>query len=235
MNPLEKLFIPYKTKFKKIRLGPSGDGGYIVPEELILNSTNLVTFGVGGDINFEKQYAEKYNKNVVCYDQEPDLKVFPEFESLKINDLFNINNKIKYYKTHITSNNINNINFDKNTILKMDIEGCEWDVLRSFNFTENISVLIIEFHINNEYFRTGNLFSINDVILKLNKFMKLIHVHGNNNEGYINNTKLPNVLECTYINKILENNYEIDYSNYPSSLDYPCKAYTKDLTLSWWK
>jgi hypothetical protein len=71
---------------------------------------------------------------------------------------------------------------------------------------------------------------------RLNKTHRCIHIHGNNNEGYIPYTKgIPNVVECCYVlNKFSAE--QVDYGVYPiDGLDFPCKLGFKDLDLLFWK
>ena len=77
----------------------------------------------------------------------------------------------------------------------MDTEGAEFEWLESLTEEQLncFSQIVIEFHF---------LRSI-DVFIKLNKLFYLVHFHGNNycGYGYINNVPIPNVFECTYVNK----------------------------------
>ena len=52
----------------KIRLGPKGDGGYVVYLPSLYNIDVLMTYGVGWDINFEEDFFNLTNKKVFMYD-----------------------------------------------------------------------------------------------------------------------------------------------------------------------
>lgn len=236
MNVIEKLLTPYKTKGTRIRIGPESDSGYVCIKEIANNAKNLISFGVGGNIEFEKIFVDN-NVKVTCYDAEPNYDVFPQLKDLDTGSSTLIDG-MTYVKEFATPDNINKLFPEENFILKMDIENSEWDVLRAITSKnmEKIDMLIIEFHINNEFYRTRNFYAIADVLIKLNEFHSLVHVHGNNHEGYVYGQKIPNVLECCYISKKLNLSTEDKEDMiFPiKNLDFPCKPNEQDLVLNWW-
>lgn len=180
----------YESPFKKIRLGKDYDGGYIICEIPNIHYGLFISAGIDNDISFEENFCEKYNK-VTCY----------AFDGT-INDIKFNNNNIKFIKKNIgTINNDNITNLhslidnNQSLFLKMDIEGAEFEWLESLTEEQlnKFSQLVIEFH----YPRSINVFR------KINKLFYLVHFHGNNfcGYGYINNIPVPNVFECTYVNK----------------------------------
>ncbi|MCL2650902.1 MAG: hypothetical protein FWD60_07760 [Candidatus Azobacteroides sp.] len=52
----------------KMRLGPKGDGGYIVYRPSLFNCDILMTYGVGWDVNFEVDFYNLTNKKIFMYD-----------------------------------------------------------------------------------------------------------------------------------------------------------------------
>ncbi len=63
-----ELLKPYDIKSNKVRLGPEGDGGYVVPELAIEKCTTLFTYGYGGDKRFEDDFIAKYKKANYLFD-----------------------------------------------------------------------------------------------------------------------------------------------------------------------
>ena len=58
-----------KVDAKKIRLGKKYDGGYVVSKKAVLNSKNLVSFGVYDDWSFESDFIKNNNKiNIFLFD-----------------------------------------------------------------------------------------------------------------------------------------------------------------------
>jgi hypothetical protein len=236
---IESLLKPFKTNYPKLRVGPNSDSGYVLIEEPLKNSSYLLSFGVGGNIDFEKEITNNYNLKCDCYDAEPYYDIFPELLEIEDGGYVDISEKIRYHKSHITKNNINiYIPKDIKYVLKMDIEGGEWDVF-DFITDDNIkrmSMLIVELHLNNELYRNRNFDRIIKSLSRLNNTHRCIHIHGNNNEGYMSYTNnIPNVVECCYVLNEFSNN-EVDYGIYPViGLDFPCKMGVNDLNLSFWK
>ena len=103
----------------------------------------------------------------------------------------------------------------KNIILKIDIEGDEYGILKIINKEfYKINLLMIEFH------------NISKNLIKINKFLlnsnfKIIHLHANNYAG-VDKFGNPNVIEFTLLNsKKFNVNKEKSNKKYPvSGLDY---------------
>ena len=91
----------------------------------------------------------------------------------------------------------------------MDIEGDEYKILKQIiRDYKKINLLIIEFHnISQNYKKIKNFIS-------KSKY-RLIHIHGNNYAG-VDNLKNPNVIECTFINKM-----KFKVSKFKSKCKYP--------------
>ena len=62
MTKLPKDLKP-KFRYQLIRLGGYNDGGYLVGLKSILATSTLISFGIGGDIEFEKDFLNKKKSN----------------------------------------------------------------------------------------------------------------------------------------------------------------------------
>ena len=91
---------------------------------------------------------------------------------------------------------------------------------------------MIEFHFYDSITKDYNLA---DIFNKLNKSFYLIHMHGNNHRGYID-FGIPQVLECTYVNKnLFTATPEKETNGFPiDGLDFSNCVARKDMTLNWW-
>ena len=198
----------YEPPFKKIRLGKDYDGGYIICEIPDIEYDLFISAGIDNDISFEEKFCEKYNRTT-CY----------AFDGT-INDIKINNTNVKFIKKNIgitENDNITNlhtlINNNQSLFLKMDIEGAEYDWLESLTEEQlnKFSQIVIEFH----YPCSMNVFS------KINKFFYLVHFHGNNFCGYcyINNIPVPNVFECTYVNKKYISHPKLNSQTLPIEID----------------
>lgn len=244
MHKIESLLVPQKSTNRKVRFGPRSDAGYVVIDGVFNSTTPLISFGVGDNIEFETEVGSRYNTPVVCYDQEPQgyfLRKYPTIESAPIGSSHVITPNVTYKKLHATKETIVNIIPKQGSyILKMDIEGAEWEVIRSLTDDDmsRAQMIVIEYHLGLQYRQTGSIDSLVDVFEKINKTHTLVHVHGNNYEPfYVNGTRLPSVLECCYVSKTSGlNNSEIDLGEYPIiGIDAPNNPYAADLSLDWWK
>lgn len=209
--------VPTEYKFLKplnyptlARLGnPFGDGGYIVPMDIIQNVDMLLSFGVGNDWSFEEDFY-KHNKNKVIQAYDGNITIDflnkileqPEFFWSLPNVTFN-NTNIDDYNT--LTNILTHLNLDGKTIyIKMDIEGYEYSVIDDLvNFADTIAGFVAEFHCTN-FYENENDFSFTNTIKLLQTQYDIIHLHANNwgSQRFIElNHVLPDVCEFTFINK----------------------------------
>mgnify|MGYP001162260822 FL=1 len=254
MNKLDKkynILLPVKNEKLK-RMGRNLDGGYVVDESISKNCKTLISFGLGDDWSFEKDYLKKNNDaKVYIYDHTVSiwpylkdvLKILRRFvtfrENLKslserIKKLINyvkfINSKkIKFYKEKIVQGTINQVfsrvSSNEKVIIKIDIEGSEFEIIDELSqVSGRVEMAIFEFH---ELDKNEKIFLSS--IKKLQDKFTIVHLHGNNHcsqtlEG------LPIALEMTLINKRYQSE-KIDYiKKFPrDNLDYPNNPYKEDL------
>ncbi len=123
-------------------------------------------------------------------------------------------------------------------ILKMDIEGAEWDFLDSVQTKtlNQFDQIVFEFH---NLVRACNKLEMEkrlNSLRKLNKTHKLVHLHGNNT-GYVlqmNGHTIPDVIEVTYVNKERYDTFEPRVLTLPTPDDFPCDKNREDINLSTW-
>ena len=222
-----------------VRIGPKSDGGYVIDKRVIKKSNTIITCGLNDDWEFEKDYLEfNKNCKIIAYDHTVnkefwnkrfkknliDLLKLKKLNYKKIIDIFKhyeyksfFKNKNKHHikKVVLNKKNRNEVSIkkilsnQKNIILKVDIEGDEYNLLKKINTEcKKINLLIIEFH------------KISKNINKIKKFIlskkfKIIHIHANN-FGSIDKNNNPNVLEITLINPT-----KFKTSNLKSNIEYP--------------
>jgi hypothetical protein len=210
MNPF--VLSVYKCPFDKLRLGKEYDGGYIIAEIPNINYTILLAGGIEKDISFEEEFINKY----------PNVKTFA-FDGT-IDNLPKENKNITFIKKNIGFENnehVTNIhdiiNLNDCIFVKMDIEGGEIPWIKSLSDEQmnKFEQIVMEFHYP---------FSENEIeaFNKINKNHYLIHFHGNNCCGVrnYNNVIIPNVFECTYLNKKYFTDIpELNKNLIPSNLD----------------
>jgi hypothetical protein len=200
----------YDPGLHKIRLGKDNDGGYVICEIPNISYKILISGGIDNDITFEDSFCKKYNTRCVAFDGT-------------INDIHIDNKNITFVKKNIGKNNgdfTTNLGDllgnNENIFVKMDIEGAEFEWLISLDDTifDRIDQMVIEFHFPNSQRAT-------DVFNKINQRFFLVHFHANNYCGYKshNNVSIPNVFECTYVNKKYLQSPNLNKNKLPTSID----------------
>lgn len=228
---------------KKIRLGSSYDNGYVFG--LIDKEYDcFVSAGISDEDSFTVGFLNKYNLDISnCYAFDGTINDIP----------LNIKNNIQFIKKNIgplnneTSTNLSDLfEIYDNILLKMDIEGSEWEWIKITDeiHLKKISQIIIELHgITNNSWHTNFTFnSFNttfhekiDCLKKLNKTHYLIHAHGNNADKLSYNG-IPNVIELTYVNKIHFNQIPtLNEKPLPDKiLDFPNEKNLSDVDLNFY-
>lgn len=133
-----------KNNHKLIRIGGKADGGYFVPDDLI-GISSCFTAGIGDEISFEYNLAEK---GIKCFMADYSVEMPP----LSHNNFFFIKkfignqNSCKYIKFFEW---VEKNRDDYDHILKLDIEGDEYDVLSTITKDHLLKMRIIVFEIHN--------------------------------------------------------------------------------------
>lgn len=220
-----KLFLtPHKTPYTKKRYGCNWDSGYIYLSELFDKSDIVYSYGLDGTedaISFDIHAAD-LGKKIYMYDASINQTAVDRENFFFKKEFLNPYN----FKTHILENGHEN---ETNMILKMDIEGAEYDIISSNIdlINKHFSQISIEFHDVIHLTKS----KIN-VFLELNKFYKIFHIHGNNHDFI--HQGIPNCLELSFL--------RIDYPTlgfetepYPVvGIDYPNAKDKRDFILDWW-
>ena len=220
-----KMLTTYKSPYNKFRLGRNYDGGYILCDIPNLKYNILLSGGISNDISFEEDFCSKYDINCYAFDGT-------------IENIKSKNKNITFIKKNI--GNVDNetittlkdyINKYDNIFIKMDIEGGEVEWIDSLSNEElsKFSQIVIEFH----YPYSHKEISTFEKILHNHI---LVHFHANNCCGtrIHKNIAIPNVFECTFINKKY---YSIPYilndENIPSPIDMPNIKNKQDISLNY--
>ena len=188
------------------RVGSELDGGYVMGK--ISNQKFAISIGVGRDVSWDEAIA-KQGINVHMFDHT--VKKPPtSFKNSKFYKIGIRSSKTKKSRKLLLLEEIlHKIGLEdkENLILKIDIEGAEWDILAEVDASTltKFDHIIIEFH-------DLDLSNLNqrEILEKLKVNHSIIHVNPNNYskissfDGYL----IPNVLEITYVKNELLKNYE---------------------------
>lgn len=202
------------TYDNKIRLGGDFDGGYIIVDGFEYNV--LISCNIYGNNSFETDFLNK-NINIKCY-------IYDE-KNNKDKDIKNNNIIYKsiFFKKHTnltvseTEHDLYKVikNNDK-IFLKINLKGEEFNLINNIplNLLSKISQMVIVFYYP---FKIDKF----NVFKKINRTHYLIHFHPHNfySTKNINGIIVPEVFECTYINKNIIPKPELNNINIPCELD----------------
>jgi hypothetical protein len=221
-------FLPFDvTSGEMKRYGRDEDGGYVIYDDP-LGAKHLLGYGVDKDVSFENELTEAWRIKATIFDHTIDevpmtgsnvTYVKEGIGAVDAYPLFSLENHVKRFVPE-----------GSNFILKMDVEGAEWDVLRTADLSR-VSQLIVEFHEpHGEH---------SDVIQKINEMFYLVHIHGNNCHNqpwmYIDRVHvMPRYIECTYVRKDLVAVVP-STRKFPTPLDRKCRKDVPELDLNFWE
>jgi len=228
----------------RIRIGSNEDGGYVLLNRGLQDVEVLYSYGIGLNSDFELMFCEKYNAIARLYDHTVDAmplkKDFLYFKKQGVGP--EKSGSVNTIENHINENGDGN----KKLILKIDVEGAEWDsllctpnaILESF---EQIAIEIHNLHSFCPDYHGINLSKSKldqktRVIKKINNLFYLYHVHANNYQPlfYVNRSKLPNAMELTFVNKKYFKSAEHSKTIFPTKFDRPNNPQRADIKLHFW-
>lgn len=200
---LLKLMRPVPSPAPLVRLGPVGDGGYLVPNDLD-GIKACFSPGVSDEAGFELSFA---NRGVPCFLADASVPEEPvKHENIFFDPLFL--GAISDSKRFISLEDwVNQKSFENgDLILQMDIEGAEYDVLRSAppELLKRFRLIAIELH-NFEFILTDKLaaLSFEGFLNILLEHFEVVHIHPNNNRRPVfhKGIEIPPVIEMTLLRK----------------------------------
>lgn len=219
-------------KTERKRVGKQYDGGYIMFYPFSQNKI-AYSFGINDDVSWEKEMV-KNGYDIYMYDHT--IRKLPER-----------NEKFHWYKKGVTggkeSSSLERLDslIKKNghenvdgMVLKMDVEGAEWDVLRTLpsKVLLQFDQIVIELHGILEIKNKQTIFA---ALKKVGATHKVVHLHANNygNVNFCNELITPNILEMTLVNK---DKFDTVESNImlPIMEDMPCNKRVIDIFLGTW-
>lgn len=246
MNILESLFrelTVYDCGLTKTRIGPAHDGGYVAIEELCRKTQVVYTCGVGDDVGFELDFVRRFPvvKEIHLFD--PTIGALPEEHPKFI--------RCNTYPVIAWRKQPGN---PEHTLLKMDIEGNEWEELfwlYDTGLLKQFEQVLIEIHLLHAepragltpYFAgvyQGFCNEINtrhfrlywQLLARLNRLFKLVHIHANNSLPMVDvlDHRFPPLLELTFVKKDLVGEVKEAAGPFPvPGLDYPNKTDRPDI------
>jgi len=229
---LKELLTPRVVGLTKCKIGALADGGYILAQELIPEHRVVYSLGIGDDVSFDLEIAKTCDRILQFDGTIPDLPHNnPKFVFTNANiDSAAMNDNMRSIPEHEHQNNI---------LLKMDIEGAEYELLAGLEMDNllKISQICMELH-----FPIMASSSCIDLLMFLTSEFELFHLHVNNaaltisGPGYkVMVDDLPNLLELTFIRKDKCLFSKRETRAFPlEGFDYPNLPNLPDIPANWW-
>jgi Methyltransferase FkbM domain len=185
-----------------IRIGPSGDGGYLLPDDLD-GVAALVSPGVSAECRFDREIAER-GIDVYMADasvdgpniSHPRFHFEKKFLGHRIDDLYTTAEAFCASIPRCEG---------KDLIMQMDIEGAEYRIIHSMNsdLLKRFRIIVIEFHALNQLFANYSFQFLKTAFEKLLENHSVVHIHPNNCLPTVSagGFDIPPVMEFTFYRK----------------------------------
>lgn len=240
-NFLKKEIFPHSTTYTKKRYGGKADGSYVFLEELINQSKFIYSFGINSDtdaIKFDLEMAEM-GKVVYMYDGSIKSPSVMHENFVFTKEYISKDNFLNCLKTngHLSEDSM---------ALKVDIDGCEYDLFNNNveQIAKHFNQISIEIHsLIEEAPPEWKIDSLNLALMKdkeikklffhnIKKYYNIIHVHANNHSPrYVD---FPSSIEALFLRKDSPVG-EVENMRCPiKGLDYPNYDGREDYVLDWW-
>jgi FkbM family methyltransferase len=220
------LMTPFDIDRRKARIGPNRDGGYILIPDLFTRQP-VLSYGIDGEYQFDIEMALRGHA-VYMFDHTIPGIVSPD-PNLPLHWIKEgIAGKPDGQMLNTLENQLRKYVPDGNDlILRMDVEGCEYEAFdaTSSGVLRRFEQIIFEIHglhsLPDPEFRSRFV----RVLRKLNLDFTLFHVHANNFDGpntfsFVSGVPVSNLLELSYVRTDLVNRWQSE-TLYPTELDFP--------------
>jgi hypothetical protein len=224
---VEALFLltPYDIDKAKIRVGPPGDGGYILVDDLSADQI-VLSFGIGAEYRFDIDLAERGHQvfmfdHTIARIEPPHPKMHYIREGIAGQS--NAAEKLYSLRDHLDRHGIKG----QRLILKMDVEGAEFEALSAApdSLLEAIEQLVIEVHSLDRLIEPDYRSAFCEMFRKINRHFTTFHVHANNFDGpdtfgVVDGLPVPRIIELSLV-RTTSVVRRPSRTLYPTSLDYP--------------
>jgi hypothetical protein len=202
MRQFIRQLVPVDIGIELIRVGPDGDGGYLVPDDLI-GLCGCISPGVSNEVRFDLEIA---HMGIPVFMADASVKGPPENH-----ELFHFYPKFLDVVDDAENMRLEALvdeafqHVDGDLILQMDIEGAEYRVLldASDEVLLSFRIILLECHDLTRLFGRQNSQLIMATFRKLLRHFHIVHVHPNNvcpptSKGGL---EIPPVMEFTLVRK----------------------------------
>ena len=218
---------------RKVRVGRFFDGGYVMLDRLG-DVKVAYSLGINDDVSWDLDIA---SRGISIFQYDHTIAGLPEEHPLFHWEPVCIAGHIDEAASCQTLEALikrNGHEGRRDMILKCDIEGAEWALLRATPTTvlQSFQQIVLELH-NMSFladYHHGN--NVRRALLNLTASHRVVHVHANNFAPYevIGGVPVPAVLELTLARKD-EGDFVESMETFPTEFDMPCYSEVADLYL----
>jgi len=206
-DPLAKLLtmlVPERAEgVAKIRVGGPHDGGYVMLDDFC-GIAGAYSLGIGPDVGWDLAIAQR---GVPVWQYDPTVTGPPVNHSLFTFQPWRIemNDDPATQTVSLASLIDQNRHGGADLILKIDIEGTEWDVLAGID-PDRLKVfrqIVVEFHSLNRVVEPDWRDLATTALAHLTQHHQVVHVHGNNLSAILvaGNLRMTESLEVTLVRR----------------------------------
>lgn len=204
LHLLNLLAVTNKTDL--IRIGSKFDGGYFLPQTYI-KSIGIISGGIGDNNDFEFQLAS-LGKKILQYD--PSIEVPPKthsnlaFKKLALGELgISLAESTNQYRSTFGETIADGI-------LKIDIEGFEWELFAEYsdsNFQDQLcnafAIIVAELHFLSSIHEDAFWYKVKLGLETLLRFYEVVAINGNNCREIVQVGGVPivDIVEVTFLRK----------------------------------
>lgn len=218
-----------------VRIGKHHDGGYVMLDDF-KDISCAYSIGINDDVSWDTDIKNRVGCDIFMYDHT--------ISSIPCTDTH-----FKWRRCGIcgsdTKDKTNLLTLDEmivndgipenhRMILKMDVEGAEWQAIDSVrsDTLERFDQIVMELHGLLDF---NQMNIIMRVFEKLNLTHQLVHIHGSNGSFYIpySDVNIPNVIEVCYVRR---KGREFCHSErfFPTKLDENNNGILPDVMIGFW-
>jgi hypothetical protein len=217
-------------EFGKIRVGAKHDGGYVMLDDLG-GIAKAISLGIGDEDSWDIGIA---SRGIAVLQFDHTIKAPPTANALCTFFPKRVVTNCARTESEITFHEVVS-NVAGDLILKMDIEGDEWTILKDADSCtlSRFRQIICEFHGLQRILDSQQRRLVQATLTNIARTHAVVHLHGNNYLPLhpVESTGVPIVLEVTFARR---NQYRLHASteSFPSPLDSPNYPHRDDLPLA---
>jgi len=220
---LMRSLTPVQTPGGLVRLGPAGDGGYLVPNDLA-EIEACFSPGVSFVSGYEKDCAERGMK-VFLADRSVDGPA-DDHELFSFTKNFIGAFPSEGFLTLDGWVDNSPVNHDSDLMLQIDIEGFEYEVFLSTSETlmKRFRVIVVEFHELDKLFVESSFKFTSRVFEKILSTHACVHIHPNNVFPPVKRDDIiiPPIMEFTFMRRDRLPQKLMPANQFPHPLDKEC-------------